>query len=122
MSKFPERVLRKIKEAEKQKLTYLDLSNNQLTNLPESITELSSLARLYLSNNQLTSLPESITKLSNLTRLDLPESITKLPNLTWLYLSNNPLVIPPVEIDDGSMEEIRKYFQQLNEMRSRCNI
>ena len=45
------------------RLTYLSLSWNQLTSLPESIGNLSSLEYLYLWNNQLISIPESICNL-----------------------------------------------------------
>ena len=77
----------------------LNLSKNQLTNLPESISKLSNLKHLYLSENQLTNLPESISKLSNLSSLELnenqlmnlPESISKLSNLDYLNLSENQL-------------------------------
>jgi len=45
--------------------------NNQLTTLPESIGNLTSLTTLYLEFNQLTTLPESIGNLTSLTYLDL---------------------------------------------------
>jgi len=43
----------------------LYLEDNQLTTLPESIGNLSSLETLYLYYNQLTTLPESICNLSS---------------------------------------------------------
>ena len=81
-------------EWEDGRLTYLYLYNNQLTSLPESIGNLSSLEDLYLSFNQLTSLPESIGSLNSLERLwldynqltSLPESIGSLSSLETLYL------------------------------------
>jgi len=99
------------------------LGDNQLTNLPESITKLSNLTRLNLSKNQLTNLPESITNLSNLTRLylrrnqlkNLPESITKLSDLTRLDLSKNPLETPPLEVAEKGIAAIRDYFEQLKQ-------
>ena len=48
------------------RLDSLYLSSNQLTTLPESIGNLSSLEELFLSSNQLTTLPESICNLTNL--------------------------------------------------------
>jgi len=58
----------------------LDLEYNQLTTLPESFGNLSSLEYLYLSSNQLTTLPESIGNLSSLTYLYLYDNqLTTLP-------------------------------------------
>ena len=82
-------------------LTSLDLSNNLLTSLPDSIEQLTNLTSLNLSNNSLTSLPESIEQLTNLTSLSLssnsltslPESIRQLTNLISLDLSNNSLTV-----------------------------
>ncbi len=84
-------------------LTWLDLSNNQLSTLPDSFSNLSNLTWLDLSNNRLSTLPESITNLFNLTTLDLsnnrlstlPNSFSNLSKLTWLYLSNNHLSTLP---------------------------
>ena len=75
-------------------LTYLGVSDNQLTVLPESIGNLTSLTGLWADNNQLTVLPESIGNLTSLTWLDvhnnqltvLPESIGSMTSLTELYV------------------------------------
>jgi leucine-rich repeat protein SHOC2 len=53
------------------KLEVLHLGNNQITNLPDFIGNLSNLVELELSNNKLTSLPASIGNASNLTYLNL---------------------------------------------------
>ena len=79
-------------------LKVLNLSWNLLVKVcSEFIQGLSSLQELNLSNNQLEELPKSITELMNLTSLDisnnqfeeLPKSISELKNLTSLHISNN---------------------------------
>ncbi len=54
----------------------LDLSNNQLSQLPADFGQLSQLQRLDLYSNQLTTLPLSFSQLTK---------------LKWLDLKNNPL-------------------------------
>ena len=83
-----------------ENLVFLELSINQLANLPESVTNLSNLTTLDLRDNQLTNLPESVTNLSNLTTLDL---------------EGNPLEKPPVEVANQGIEAIRQYFRQIQE-------
>ena len=58
------------------RLTKLDINYIQLTSLPESIGNLSSLEGLYLYNNQLTS---------------LPESICNIPGTCYISVENNQL-------------------------------
>ncbi len=98
MSEFPGRVLQKIKQAEEQKLTKLDLSEyyprepESLEEIIESITKLSNLSVLILNRYKLKNLPESIAKLSNLTQLQaissyltsLPESIKMRKSLYYI--------------------------------------
>ncbi|MHA1386077.1 MAG: leucine-rich repeat domain-containing protein, partial [Candidatus Helarchaeota archaeon] len=77
----------------------MNLGDNQLTTLPESIGNLKSLKELYLEGNELTTLPESIGNLKSLKELylrnnkltALPESLGGLDNLKTLYLAGNPL-------------------------------
>jgi Leucine-rich repeat (LRR) protein len=79
--------------------TELDLSNNQLSALPESLGQLTHLQSLDLSRNQLTVLPESIGQLTKLQTLvlsrnqltALPESLGQLTKLQSLDLSDNQL-------------------------------
>ena len=90
------------------RLTSLTISGNQLTSLPESIGNLSSLSVLALYSNQLTSLPENIGNLSNLEELNLsgnqlisiPNSIINLTNLNVLVVSSNQIEIIPNTISN----------------------
>ena len=99
-------LLQIIEKAARNKEITLDLSNNQLTTLPEAIAQLSNLSLLDLSDNQLTRLPEAIAQLSNLSWLNLsdnqlttlPEAIAQLSNLNVLYLSDNQLTRLPEAI------------------------
>ena len=79
------------------------VSDDQLTSLPESLGNLTALTTLYLHGNQLTSLPESLGNLTALTTLylhgnqltSLPESLGNLTALTGLYLQENRLTSVP---------------------------
>src|SRR5262249_25099679 len=52
-------------------LKVLDLSDNKLRAIPESLAELANLQRLDISNNQLTTIPASLSQLAGLTALFL---------------------------------------------------
>ena len=77
----------------------LDLSNTNLTELPENLGNLINLEYLELENNELVSLPESIGNLSSLFYLNLknnqlssiPESICDLPENCYITLWFNNL-------------------------------
>lgn len=85
----------------------LDLSDCELTEVPEEVFNLSNLRELSLAGNQLTTLPGSIAALSNLERFviagnrlrDLPEEITQLSELVGLWAHGNVLHTLP---DDWS--------------------
>ncbi|MEG3883412.1 COR domain-containing protein, partial [Microcoleus sp. herbarium19] len=80
-------------------LTGLNLSNNQIAEIPEVVGKLPNLTQLNLGSNQIAEIPEVLGKLSNLTQLDLsrnqiaeiPEFVGKLSNLTQLYLDFNQI-------------------------------
>ena len=81
------------------KLTCLDLRNNEMITLPESICNLSGLTTLDLGYNKIVSLPDDIGNLTRLEKLHLsgnqlthlPKSIEKLTSLTYIDISGNPL-------------------------------
>ena len=106
----------------------LDLSDNQLTSLPESIGDLAQLKELDLGNNQLTSLPERIGDLAQLKELyldnnqltSLPERIGDLAQLKELDLSDNQLTSLPERIGDlAQLEELDLSNNQLTSLPER---
>ncbi|KAI1292098.1 Protein flightless-1 [Halotydeus destructor] len=83
-----------------KELTILDLSHNQLNEVPEELEHSTNLKLLNLSYNQIDFLPNQLfVNLTNLTFLDLsdnnldtvPPQIRRLVNLETLILNNNPL-------------------------------
>ena len=85
-------------------LTILNLSNNQLTSLPEQIGSCPRLLELLVGYNRLSSLPASFSKLTSLVCLALsgnrftavPEPTLSMASLQWLWLSNNSIsTLPP---------------------------
>jgi len=99
----------KIEAARKSGAKELDLSGDygertpKLTELPESLDQLTQLQSLNLSSNQLTALPESLDQLTQLQSLNLssnqltalPESLGQLAQLQSLDLSSNRLTALP---------------------------
>ncbi len=80
-----------------KKLTYVDLSNNELTKLPDSFIKLTLLRRLNLRSNKFKQVPSIICKLPLLEGLDLsgnelegfPPTLNQLTNLKCLDFSYN---------------------------------
>lgn len=101
-----ESVMQIFREAYKGNFTKLNLSNNELTQLPPEIAELKNLIELDLSFNQLSRLPPEIGKLKSLKTLilsfnqltQLPAEVGELRNLTTLILAGNQLNRLPQEI------------------------
>lgn len=92
----------------------LNLSNQQLQQVPEYIFEQTDIQELNLSNNKLSgSLQAEIRHLQNLVSLDLsdnmmtgvPAEIGQLQNLQYLNLSNNQLTGLPYEL--GNLKNLK---------------
>jgi len=67
-------------EVENSFVTQIDLSDKELSYLPDYIKELTNLEDLNLSWNKLTELPESVKELTNLRKLNLDyNKLEKLP-------------------------------------------
>ncbi len=96
---------KKIEEARRTGATELALVGMGLTELPESLCELTHLQKLHLNGNQLTASLESLGQLTQLQKLDLrrnqlsglPESLGQLTQLETLDLSYNQLTSLPFE-------------------------
>jgi internalin A len=94
-----------IAKVKAQQLTELDLSDQQITEIPKEIGDLISLQYLGLNNNQIAKLPESIGNLSSLLHLDInknqiveiPESISNLTCLQSLNLYSNQITTTTID-------------------------
>jgi Leucine-rich repeat (LRR) protein len=108
---------KKIEAVRRSGATELDLNawrseSLMLTELPESLSQLTWLQSLILSGNRLTSLPEWLGQLTHLKSLDLlhnqlssvPSWIERLIDLEHLHLFNNPIKLLPPEI--GSLKKL----------------
>ncbi|KAI7908197.1 uncharacterized protein BX663DRAFT_528691 [Cokeromyces recurvatus] len=88
------------------RLSMLNLSNNELTKLPPVINYLVNLTNLNLSNNLLTFVPEEVCKLKRLTQLnisfnpliELPSSLVQLRSLETLDISKTNINFIPAEL------------------------
>lgn len=104
-------------------LEALDISNIQLKTLPLEIMELNRLKVLGCSNNELHQIPTSISLLRNLEMLDLssnklqhvPEEITRLKKLKILKLHHNFLESIPERI--GMLNELERLVINNNQLR-----
>ena len=109
-SKVPEELLKL--GVRNMNITSLDLSHENLTNLPKEIGNLTNLTYLRLDNNNLKSIPPQIGNLTKLNSIfmqknylkTLPSQIGKLENLDHIDLSNNNLIKLPPQI--GKLENL----------------
>lgn len=95
-------------------LEVLDLSNNQLSHLPNELTQLHKLKILFLADNPFEVLPEILGQCLNLEMIGfksnnihhVPENSLP-PKLRWLILTNNRLTTLPDSLGE------RPYLQKL---------
>lgn len=107
-------------DALQRQLRWLILTDNCLTELPETIGRCTQLKKCMLSGNKLKSLPPTFSQCTQLELLrlacnqleELPTTVlAALPNLAWLALSDNPCLpaVPSVilpTIDDCTLGEV----------------
>lgn len=110
-------------------VTYLDLSFNQITTLPDAaFSNLTALNNLQLSSNPLTSIPSNaFTGLNRLTSLALsranirdinPEWFSSLSSLESLFMQNNQIqVLPPTVFAAAlNLRDLFLYGNQIREL------
>ena len=98
--------------------------NQQLTQLPDNINQLSGLKQLYLEWNSLTILPNNFTQLTNLENLaisnnwltTLPDSFGDLTELSFLDLGYNQITQIPESI--GNLQNIEYLWIFNNQLTS----
>jgi len=94
-------------------LEILDLSNNQLTSLPEELTQLKKLKIIFASNNLFKTLPEVLGRCQNLEMVGFKSnSINQVPEnslppkLRWLILTDNKIEVLPESL--GERPQLQK--------------
>ena len=83
-------------EADLEKVTELDLKQNQLTDVPKGLEKLTKLERLWLHENKLTSV-KGLEKLTQLTYLHLEDN----PDLTKAQVSELKKALPKCRISSN---------------------
>ncbi|KAK7388162.1 hypothetical protein VNO78_22970 [Psophocarpus tetragonolobus] len=114
---------RTCKGIEEERLEIVDLSGMSLESLPNPSLNLATICKLDLSNNNLQNIPESLTaRLLNMVVLDvhsnqlryLPNSIGCLSKLKVLNVSGNLIEYLPKTIENcRSLEEVNANFNKL---------
>ncbi|XP_047160899.1 plant intracellular Ras-group-related LRR protein 6-like [Vigna umbellata] len=114
------------KGLEKERLQVMDLSGMSLDSLPKPSLDLATISKLDLSNNNLQEIPESLTaRLLNMEVLDvrsnqlksLPNSIGCLSKLKVLNVSGNFIEFLPKTIENcRALEELNANFNKLSKL------
>ncbi len=107
-------------------LELLDLSNNQLRELPSDFDRFKKLKIAFFSDNLFTELPEVLGKCPNLTMIGFKSNLIQnvseqsLPKqLQWLILTNNKIEILPNSI--GNCEKLQKVALAGNKIKELPN-
>lgn len=101
-----------------RRLSYLNMSFNELIYFPEEICNLRNLGNLDLSDNQIDSIPDelknfrrlSVLNLSNNNISDIPYAVDSLNTLTVLNLTGNPIPIWQIEEISKSLPNTKIIF------------
>ena len=110
-------------------VTKLNLSNNNLKQLPAEFGDLINLTHLFVSNNCLSSLPTSFKQLKKLQLLDLSknklkglsENIADLKLLERLYVEGNPLTVEEIRSLMELMEKRRRLMIDIaGKLKEKC--
>jgi RIO-like serine/threonine protein kinase len=104
-----------------ESLEILDLSNNQLCEIPQEINRLKKLKIAFFSNNNFTKVPSAFRECENLTMLgfkankieEFAEDILPL-GISWLILTDNKLKKLPDSI--GKLTKLQKFPLAGNEL------
>ncbi|ODG97604.1 hypothetical protein A4S05_12975 [Nostoc sp. KVJ20] len=112
----------RIEKARREGAVELELSDMELTEIPEAIASLTQLQQLDLSHNELTALPEALAFLTQLQELnlsenqltELPEAIASLTGLQQLNLSHNQLIELPEAI--ASLTGLQRLYLNNNQL------
>jgi len=104
-------------------LEILDLSNNQLSTLPEEVVQLKKLRIIFASNNKFEKLPQVLGRCENLEMIGFKSNIISyvaddaLPiKLRWLILTDNLLVTLPDSL--GERPKLQKLALAGNNLQS----
>lgn len=126
-----EEILQKIEKAHDHSSSVLDLTYNNLSELPLEIWQLKSLIILDLHNNRLSEISKEISRLTKLTRIFLynnqlvkiPKEISNLLFLKELQLSNNRLNVIPKEVSRlKNLEELYLSDNQLTQIPKEISL
>ena len=104
-------------------LEILDLSNNQLSNLPDEFSQLKELRVAFFNNNQFEEFPEVLAACPNLSMISFKSNKIRMisetalsPNIRWLILTNNQLTTLPKTI--GKLTKLQKFMLAGNQLQT----